>query len=482
MRKFLVAACLGCLTVSAQDAVQTDPKHFKVEYQDVKTRVVREVLPPGETAPMHSHPERITVAIHGGKLRITDENGKAQIVEVKIGDATHLDAQTHAVTNIGTTTFEEVSTEFITPTGKQPPEAIVPTRPNETEDRAPVVEAPTPKPQPQVEASGSKTSAPSVQPETPKSAAAAQPQPQTPPTSPTQESAAARLEAPVVITSPIKGAKTIQVNGQELAYVEAGQGEPLILVHGNGTDLRNWSKQIDELAKHYRVIAYSRRCHYPNACTGREDDYTYAQHAKDLLALMDALKIQKARAVGHSYGASVVGIAATMGPERFTSIVVAEPNFRKLLPQIQADQAQYSQNQIDAMMRKMFLKQHNLEGALHTYAEWVRTGSWDQMDPVTKQSMLDNGKAMIAYTAHGEAPEFTCETAKKLTMPMLVVYGEESPPNNRIIASTLAECAMKAKRAVIPNATHTMHRQNPDAFNKAVLEFLSAARMTRSAP
>jgi pimeloyl-ACP methyl ester carboxylesterase/quercetin dioxygenase-like cupin family protein len=458
------------MALLAQDAVQTDPKHFKVEYQDVKTRVVREILRPGETAPMHSHPERITVAIHGGQLRITDENGKSQIVEVKTGDATHLDPQTHTVTNIGTTTFEEVSTEFITPTGKQPPEAIVPTRPNETEDRAPVVEAPTAKPQPQVEKLTPQAA------KNPKASSAVTQQPSQPAAPPTQESTAAQLEAPAVVTSPIKGAKTIQVNGQELAYVEAGQGEPLVLVHGNGNDLRNWSKQIDEFAKHYRVIAYSRRCHYPNACTGREDDYTYAQHAKDLLALMDALKIQKARVVGHSYGASVAGIAATVAPERFTSIVLAEPNFRKLLPQIQADQAQYSQNQIDAMMRKMFLKQHNLEGALHTYADWVRTGYWDQMDTVTKQAMLDNGKAMIAFTAHGEAPEFTCETAKKLTMPMLVVYGEESPPNNRIIASTLAECATTAKRAVIPNATHTMHRQNPDAFNKAVLEFLSAAR------
>ena len=470
MHKLLAVLCFACaLAASAQDAVQTDPKHFKIEYQDVKTRVVREVLPPGETAPMHSHPERITVAIHGGKLRITDENGKSQIVEVKTGDASHLDPQTHTVTNLGNTVFEEVSTEFVTPVGKQPPEAIVPTRPNESGERAPVNEPETPKAPFQAEEPAAKTSEPTVQPEKPKTPIAAA-------AVPVQESAASRLEAPVVVTSPIKGAKTIQVNGQELAYVEAGQGEPLILVHGNGTDLRNWSKQIDEFGKHYRVIAYSRRCHYPNACTGREDDYTYAQHAKDLLALMDALKIQKARVVGHSYGASVVGIAATMGPERFTSIVLVEPNFRKLLPQIQADQAQYSQNQIDAMMRKMFLKQHNLEGALHTYADWVRTGYWDQMDPVTKQSMLDNGKAMIAYTAHGEAPEFTCETAKKLTMPMLVVYGEESPPNNRIISSTLAECATAAKRAVIPNAMHTMHRQNPEAFNKAVLEFLSAVR------
>jgi pimeloyl-ACP methyl ester carboxylesterase/quercetin dioxygenase-like cupin family protein len=461
----------------AQDAVQTDPKHFKVEYQDVKTRVVREILPPGETAPMHSHPERVTVAVRGAKLRITDANGKTETVEVKTGEAIHLDPQTHTVTNIGNTVFEEVSTEFVTPAGKQPPEAIVPTRPNDSVDRAPTTDEPAPKPKTQAETVAPKTPEPAVITErqemaTTKPSAQSQP----PSTQPVQESAAAQLEQPVVVTSPIKGAKTIQVNGQELAYVEVGQGEPLILVHGNGSDLRNWSKQIDDFAKHYRVIAYSRRCHYPNACTGREDDYTYAQHAKDLFALMDALKIQKARVLGHSYGASVVGMAATMQPERFTSIVLAEPNFRKLLPQIQADQAQYSQNQIDAMMRKMFIKQHNLEGALHTYAEWVRTGYWDQMDTVTKQSMLDNGKAMIAFTAHGEAPEFTCETAKKLMMPMLVVYGEESPPNNRIISSTLAECATAAKRAVIPHSMHAMHRQNPDAFNKSVLEFLTSAK------
>jgi pimeloyl-ACP methyl ester carboxylesterase/quercetin dioxygenase-like cupin family protein len=464
MRKLLaVLSCAGAMTVLAQDAVQTDPKHFKVEYQDVKMRVVREILPPGETAPMHSHPERVTVAIRGAKLRMTDVSGKTEIVDVKTGEATHLDPQTHTVTNIGNTVFEEVSTEFVTPVGKQPPDAIVPTRPSESEDRAPAVEAPRPQAQAQAE----KPKA---------SSAATQPPPQPVPQPPVQESTAAQLEQPVVVTSPIKGAKTIQVNGQELAYVEAGQGEPLILVHGNGADLRNWSKQIDEFAKHYRVIAYSRRCHYPNACTGREDDYTYAQHAKDLFALMDALKIQKARVVGHSFGGSVVALAATMQPERFAAIVLAEPNFRKLLPQIQADQAQYSQNQIDAMMRKMFLKQHNLEGALHVYADWVRTGYWDQMDPVTKQSLLDNGKAMIAFTAHGEAPEFTCETAKKLTMPTLVVNGEESPPNNRIISSTLAECATTAKRAVIANAMHTMHRQNPDAFNKAVLEFLATVK------
>jgi pimeloyl-ACP methyl ester carboxylesterase len=287
--------------------------------------------------------------------------------------------------------------------------------------------------------------------------------------------AAEQLEKARVTVPPIEGAKAVTVNGQQLAYVEYGSGEPLILVHGSGADLRSWSKQIDAFAKHYRVIAYSRRCHYPNVCTGKEDDYTDEVHAKDLLALMDALSIRKARVVGQSYGASVIGLATTMQPDRFTAVVVAEPPFRKLLPELEAERAQYSINQIHQIMRKIYFKQRNLEGAMHAYADWIKTGLWDAMDANTRQAFIDNGKAQIAFGAHPLAPDFTCETAKKITAPMIVINGQDSPPNNRIISSTLAECA-GAKRAVIPNAGPNMHRQNPEEFNKAVLEFFAGAK------
>src|SRR5689334_11024587 len=193
MRRFLSALwCGSAIVLLAQDAVQVDPKHFKVEYQDVKTRVVREILGPGETAPMHSHPERVLVVVRGGKLRITDAAGKTEVADMKAGDVEHLDPSAHTVTNIGNTIFEEVSTEFVTPTGKQPPDAIVPTRPNERDDLPPVNEAP-PKPPQQAEASTPKVATPAAQPEKPKAAiAAAQAPLQTAPPAPIKESSAAR--------------------------------------------------------------------------------------------------------------------------------------------------------------------------------------------------------------------------------------------------------------------------------------------------
>jgi pimeloyl-ACP methyl ester carboxylesterase len=63
--------------------------------------------------------------------------------------------------------------------------------------------------------------------------------------------------------------KEIRMGDISLAYIEQGQGTPVIFVHGGGpTDLRTWGQQIEPFAEHFRVIAYSQRYHYPNAWAG----------------------------------------------------------------------------------------------------------------------------------------------------------------------------------------------------------------------
>src|SRR4029079_2740556 len=56
----------------------------------------------------------------------------------------------------------------------------------------------------------------------------------------------------------------LHVNGVELHYIEDGHGETLILLHGGQGDYRSWAPQMDVFSRHYRVISYSRRYHYPN--------------------------------------------------------------------------------------------------------------------------------------------------------------------------------------------------------------------------
>jgi hypothetical protein len=73
--------------------------------------------------------------------------------------------------------------------------------------------------------------------------------------------------------------KQVRVNGTELAYVEWGQGQPVVLVLGGVGDYRLWTSQMPALSTRYRVIAYSFRYHYPNAPAGADSDYTVPLHA-----------------------------------------------------------------------------------------------------------------------------------------------------------------------------------------------------------
>jgi pimeloyl-ACP methyl ester carboxylesterase len=241
--------------------------------------------------------------------------------------------------------------------------------------------------------------------------------------------------------------------------------------------LRNWAQQIDEFAKHYRVIAYSRRYHYPNPATGKESDYTFKQNAADLLALISEMNLGRVHAIGHGYGGAVVATAALQKPDAFRSIVLMEPPFETLLPERQSDAARYSREVMLNIVRKDALKRQNREGAAHSFVDWSHSpGTWDALSGDTKQRFVDNVNALAAYSAHPEPAGFQCEDGQKLGMPSLIVQGAGSAPNPRIIASTLAECIPHARKVNIPRATHWMHRENPADFNQAVLEFLGSVK------
>ena len=76
--------------------------------------------------------------------------------------------------------------------------------------------------------------------------------------------------------------KTIAVGGTGLAYLDMGQGPPVVMVHGTTSDYRWWQAQMDEFSQRHRVIAYSLRHHHPNVSTGDRSDYLPRTHAADL--------------------------------------------------------------------------------------------------------------------------------------------------------------------------------------------------------
>jgi pimeloyl-ACP methyl ester carboxylesterase len=95
----------------------------------------------------------------------------------------------------------------------------------------------------------------------------------------------------------------VNINGTLLEYVEYGQREPLVLIHGSASEYATWHNQQEEFARHYRVITYSRRYHGPNGRITEDADYSMLEHVDDLQELIQELGAVPAHLVGHSYGA-----------------------------------------------------------------------------------------------------------------------------------------------------------------------------------
>jgi pimeloyl-ACP methyl ester carboxylesterase len=107
--------------------------------------------------------------------------------------------------------------------------------------------------------------------------------------------------------------------------MEEGSGPPVVLIHGSVSDYREWSKQMKALARHYRVIAYSRRYHWPNTVPGTEADGSREVQVNDLASIIRTLKLAPVHLVGHSYGAAIALQLALRHPQLVRTLVVAEP-------------------------------------------------------------------------------------------------------------------------------------------------------------
>jgi pimeloyl-ACP methyl ester carboxylesterase len=117
----------------------------------------------------------------------------------------------------------------------------------------------------------------------------------------------------------------IHVRGIELHYIEQGQGEPLILLHGGQGDYRSWEPQMKVLSLQYRVVSYSRRYHYPNNNPLMAKYHSAYTEADDLAAFIRKLGLGRVHLIGTSIGAFTALVLAVKHPEMVRSLVLAEP-------------------------------------------------------------------------------------------------------------------------------------------------------------
>lgn len=264
----------------------------------------------------------------------------------------------------------------------------------------------------------------------------------------------------------------VNVGNGYLYYEEAGEGIPLILVHGHSLDCRMWDGQFYVFARNYRTIRYDLRGY--GKSSPQSEDYQFT-HVEDLVALMDSLHIDKAHIVGLSLGGYVGTDMLGWFPERMLSAVLASGNLRKSKGPSQpmtSDEAALRDKEIsalkargvDAMKKEWFEGLVASGGTLRDSIReplWKMINDWDAWQPLHKE---------VRVTAGMDA--FEELKKKKPEVPVLILEGRSE--NNRFPEHPeILDYLPNAKMMVIDDCGHMLNMERPKEFNKILNEFLS---------
>ena len=268
----------------------------------------------------------------------------------------------------------------------------------------------------------------------------------------------------------------VHVHGVELHYIEQGQGEPLILLHGGQGDYRSWEPQIKVFSQHYHVISYSRRYHYPNNNPLTANYHSAYTEADDLAAFIRKLRLGRVHLVGTSIGAFTALVLAVKHPEMVRSLVLAEPPLHRWViddPNGQALHREFMATIWEPAAEAF--KAGDDQEAMRIFVDgFAGTLTFNNLPPERRAAAMQNSRFFKAATSSSDPfPDLSKDKVKRLSVPILIVTGENTLKILKFINEELERLLPKAERATIPQAGHGSARENQQAFNEAVLNFLA---------
>jgi pimeloyl-ACP methyl ester carboxylesterase len=267
--------------------------------------------------------------------------------------------------------------------------------------------------------------------------------------------------------------QTLRVNGYDMAYLEVGQGPPLICVHGSMCDFRIWSAVLGPLTPKHRVIAISLRHFFPEHWDGVGDTYSIAQHTADVIAFIEQLDAGPVELMGHSRGGHVSFRVAQRRPDLLRRLILAEPGGEldaTLDPAVIPGPTLFGARFAAAAEK---IAAGDVDGGLTLFFDAIEgPGAWRRLPAAPKQLLRDNAFTLIGQVRDNRPP-FSKADAEAIKTPTLFIGGANTKGALPHVLHTLAAHVPGAKTAMIPAATHPMFEQAPQKYCEIVLEFLA---------
>jgi 3-oxoadipate enol-lactonase len=255
------------------------------------------------------------------------------------------------------------------------------------------------------------------------------------------------------------------VNGHEAYYeIHGAEGKPwLTFSHSLACSTRMWEGQVAALEDRYHILAYDTRGHGQSAAP--KGAYTLEGLADDLKALLERLNIEKTHYVGLSMGGMIGQTFALKYPGVFESLVLADTTSR-----YPAEAAGAWQDRIKIAETKGMepLVQPTLE---RWFTAPFRSSNKDEVEKVASQ-IRKTPVAGYVGCCHAIPKINLTDRLKELKVRALVICGDQDPGTPPAMAREIAHSLPGAKLVLIPQAAHLANIEQPDAFNRALAEFL----------
>lgn len=257
---------------------------------------------------------------------------------------------------------------------------------------------------------------------------------------------------------------TVEVSGMRIAYQRAGQGPPLVLIHGAYEDSRIWRPQLDGLSNEFTVIAWD-----APGC-GQSDDPPPDFSAEDLgnviAGFLRAVAPRKPHVLGLSWGSGAALELYRGHPNMAASLVLASA-YAGWAGSLPPEEVERRNAQVLAELD---------QPPEQFIPVWLPTLFTTRADPAvvdeTSAIMADfrpaGMRAMLSSSGHADYRD----VLPTITVPTLLLYGAEDVRAPLTVASEMHRQIPGSELVVIPDVGHMVAAETPEAFNAEVRRFL----------
>jgi len=259
-------------------------------------------------------------------------------------------------------------------------------------------------------------------------------------------------------------------DGAKIYYEEHGSGTPLVLAYGIGGNADMWDVNRDALAARHRLVLWEPRGHARSDSPEDPARYSFQRWTLDLAAVLDRLKIRKAHVGGLSLGGGIATRFALRYPARVRSLVVTNSSSAAGLPLsvenlvMRARSIEITLTKgMDAMAEFAMAANPNVSERLALEPD-ARAEFYEEYRRLSPIGYANSLRALLAM-------DHITDQLPRLRMPVLLIGGDRDPSLEPM--KVMHRKIHGSKLVVLSPASHFSNRDQPEVWNRTVLEFLA---------